>query len=146
MNAGRATTIGAILVIPLLLWVWVSSAKNDLITRTRALVKQIKVDQGSEERELAAQARLFIRFRLPDGNPDRQEELFGRFWWDVKRLEPATYAYGASDRKEGSDGHTHSYREVIIHGKDPEGKPLALRVQWMQNRGNWYIDDYQREP
>jgi hypothetical protein len=145
LSAGRASSIGAILIIPLLLWAWLSSARNDLITTTRSLVKQIKVDQGSMEREEAALARLFIRLRLPDGNPDSQEQMFGRLWFEVKRLEPTTFEYGESGRKKADDGNSHSYREVVVRGTGPEAEPRTLRLEWMQNRGNWYIYDYKTE-
>jgi hypothetical protein len=127
-------------VVSLSLWLFVTTGKNDLLLATRSLMGQAK------KATFATQSSFYSRYRLPEGNPDRQEVLFQRLWAIFQDCQPQRADYGDRHRLKADDGRYHEHRQVIVTGRSlARGEPVTLRVEWVKQGGNWYIHDYSSE-
>jgi hypothetical protein len=108
-----------------------SQARSDLLTRTRFLIRQAQT-ADAETRE-----RLCARYRVPDGDLDRQKQQFEQFWSVLRMCEPRTVAY--ADGIPPQDGRSLS-RRVVIHGRDVQGRPSRVRLDWVRINDTWYIE------
>jgi hypothetical protein len=110
-----------------------SQARSDLLTRTRFLVRQAQT-ADAETRE-----RLYARYRLPDGDATQQKEQFEQLWSVLRACEPGTVAY--ADGTPAQDEASHPRRQVILQGKDEQGRPARVRLDWVRVNDMWYIED-----
>lgn len=150
MSAARAVIFVIMLAIPAALWGFLNAAKNDVPAMTRSLIKQIDSasagvdysDMESVSRLGGVQANFFIRYRYPDGDPDRQEMLFGGLWRLLDDSDPksVTRRDVAPTMKVGDK--THTRQRVRVTSLSREGTPVNLDLDWVQFRGSWYIQGY----
>jgi len=140
MTAGRAATWASIFVIPGVLWGVLNSARNDLVARTRSLVRQV---QRCEPHDELAQSSFFIKSRFPEDSPDRLEEVLGPLWHVLRRCdaEGATHT-GEEYRERADDGKQYTVRLIKLPSRTPSGRLTYLVIEWMRYRGSWYIHDY----
>ena len=139
MTMSRAFAWMGVLVIPAALWAMLNSARNDLLYLTRSVASQVRKAGDDPE----AFSRFYIRLRFPDGNPDRQEAMFGRLWYALLDCEPEQVTYGDRSPIRAEDQKTHAHGEVIMKGRSRRrDEPVTLSIHWIQYRGSWYIDDF----
>jgi hypothetical protein len=153
MTLGRAATLIALLAIPAALWGFLNGAKNDVLEINRSLIGQVQAVRekarqesdpiAAEEHYGKAQARFYIRFRYPEGNPDRQQMMLESLFHLLGSCDPETARYGEDEPRKTEDGLSHNHRQVLVEGKNSDGERATLALEWVQFRGSWYIDDYQ---
>jgi hypothetical protein len=150
MSAARAVTVIVALLIPAALWGYLNNARNDVRTFTRSLIRQVQAvekedraaDLDAPSRVDAAQARLFIRFRHPDGDPDEQSMMFAGLWSSLLRGDPETAEYTKNERPIRIDGKEHRRRQVRFRSRGRDGDRTTVVVNWVHQRGGWYIYGY----
>jgi hypothetical protein len=143
MTPRRAATLIVMLLIPGVLWGYLNHVKNDVLMSTRFVIKKVQLAETKGDER--SPARFFIRYRLPVGDPDRQERLFQELWSVFRDLRPTRVRYGNTERLVTEDGRARNHRQVIVEGKDLSGEAMTFSLDWVQYRGSWYIQDYQQK-
>jgi hypothetical protein len=142
MKAGRALAWTAVLAAtPAVVWCVLNYTKkereNDLLSLSRSLMEE--GGAGDEE----AQARLALRFRLPFGNPDRQDRLYERLWYVLRTFRPDSVQYGDTTPTVAEDGETRQHRQVLIEGTDRDGDRRLVTLEWLAEGGDWFLYDFE---
>jgi len=156
MTAGRIASLFVGLFVAATLWWFLNDAKNDVVTLNRSLIGQIKAaykkfDEASDKLEAGdrlarVQARFFIKYHFPEGNPDRLQTMMEGLFDHFDRCDPESVMYGEDDKpRKTEDGREHNHRQVVMQGRQRDGSAMTLTVEWVQFKGSWYIDDYSVE-
>src|SRR5215210_6788858 len=88
MTPARWATWIALLIFGAILWAGLNADKNAVTSPkalTRSLIKQIQRAEPGDER---VQSRFYIRYRFPEGAPNRQETLFERLFYALGECRP----------------------------------------------------------
>ena len=105
--------------------------RSDLLTRTRFLIRQ------SQTADAETRERLSVRYRVPDGELDRQKLQFEQIWSVLRACEPRTVVY--ADDLPSQNGRSPS-RRVVIRGRDAQGRPSRVNLEWVRINDTWYIE------
>lgn len=136
MTPARAAVLIVLILIPAGLWGYVNTLRGDLLTRTRRVVWQAQ--NGGN----APLDRFCNRYRDPAGAPVKQKKLFDRLWLTLRELRATEVTYGSRGTMNTADGAPHDHRQILIQGKDREGKPLTVRLDWVHCDPGWRILGY----
>ena len=139
MSPRQFATLILVLSVPLILWIVANEARNDVKALTKTLSNQIRMNGDS------LYERFFIKYRLPDGDPSEQEAMLSGVFKALGQIQSPEARYGVRDRLALPDGREHNHRQVVLEGKDPEGNPRTLKVEWVQLQDKWFIHGYSRE-
>jgi hypothetical protein len=143
MTPGRVATLIVMMLIPSALWGYLNHVKSDMLMHTRFVIRQVsRADAEGDERSWH---RFYTRYRFPEGSPQRQEMLFEELWDLFRGLRPESVTYGSRERLRTEDGRERNCRQVLVRGRDRDGEPMALSLDWVQYRGSWYLQDYRDE-
>lgn len=139
MTLGRMIRFIALFVLMLSVWGTMnhighsmSQARGDLLVRTRFLIRQA---QAGDAETLA---RLTARYRLPAHDVPPRPVDFDRLWPLLRDGQPHTVAY----TDPSSPQSAATTRQVVFQGKDENGQPAKVQLDWMQVEDRWYINCY----
>lgn len=139
MSPRQFATLIVVLSVPLFLWIAINEAKNDVKALTKTLANQIKMNGDSLFEP------FFAKYRLPDGDPSEQETMLQGAYLALAEVETEKATYGVRDRIRLGDGHDHNHRQVVLVGRNSEGAPLTVKIEWVQLQGKWFIHAYTRD-
>lgn len=139
MSPRQFAVLIVVLSVPLFLWIAVLEAKSDVKALTKTLSNQIRMNGDSLFEP------FFTKYRVPEGNPDEQEPMLSGVYKALGQIRTEAASYGVRDRIPLDDGREHNHRQVVLKGKDAEGKPLTVKVEWVQLQDKWFIHGYSRE-
>lgn len=139
MSPRQFAVLILVLSVPLFLWIAANEAKNDVKALTKTSVNQIRIHGDS------LFDRFYERYRLPDGDPTEQQAMLQGAFRALAQIRPEKTRYGVRDRIRLPDGHEHNHRQVVLQGQGPEGKPLTVKVEWVQFQDKWFIHGYAKE-
>jgi hypothetical protein len=128
----------ALAIPPILLYLYVRAEYDNTVAKTRSLARQVRAATDPEQ----AIQRMFIKYRLPEGIPDRQEWMLGSLFYRLRDFTLATAEYGDRAPLECDDGKTRPHKQVICKGKTAGGDSREIRVEWVQYKGSWYVEDW----
>jgi hypothetical protein len=131
-------SICAALLIPMSVFVTTMMSQDDLVFRTRSVLKQMQ--KADDDR----QSLFLAQLRDPDGDLQRDERTFRHAWNTVRRFQLESAEYGRRGRRDLANGPNHPYREVLVHGK-LNGEPRVLHVEWVSTNGKWCFHDFRDE-
>jgi hypothetical protein len=142
MTLGRIVRFSALFIILLTVWAYMnhvgqsmSQVRDDLATRTRFLIRQAQTADADTLDRLAA------RYRRPADDLPPLPVDFAKLWPLLRDGQPNTVIPADAAAPTSND----ATRQVVFQGKDEQGKPAKVWVDWVQIQGKWYIGGYGRK-
>jgi hypothetical protein len=111
-----------------------STVRDDLVGRTRFLIRQAHTDDAE------SRARLAARYTLPSGDAAQAKAQFEELWAMLRLGDPGSVANSGPPSEPADPAHPR--RQVIFRGRDEQGQPAWLRVDWVQIKGTWYVNGF----
>jgi hypothetical protein len=142
MTLGRMIRFIALFVIVLSVWSYMnhvghsmSHVRDDLLGRTRFLIRQAR--SGDAE----TMARLAARYRRPADDVPPLPVDFGELWPVLREGEAGSAAYAEAAAPASSASTVQ--RRVVFRGKDEKGQPATVQLDWVRVDGKWYVEGWQ---
>lgn len=136
MSPRRFAVFVLVLLLPAMLWGFAWAGKEDLLLKTRSLMGQAKKNRPGVRDGFVEQ------FRVPVEDPDAAAERLLRLWRIFQACTPTDTRYGSQAPVRLGDGKEREHRQVVVRGKNSDGQPVEVHVEWIRHAGAWYIHDF----